>query len=308
MSAIRSPIDSLPNELLIAILSTFKSRELLPLTLVDRRFNATATTVLQHRLLHTAKMEGHEMMLESYHPVARQSTPSMTCRFLGLSFLNHTWTGEQDMDLRDLSQLYSHFLPVVSEETRRMRRVFGRRLPGAPLEQEIGDEPVTQELVLDDGELFSQLCTSASLIKSGPNPGLLASHSNITNGVVRVWRHWLAKAAASSALCPTGGCTDESTILWTDAAKNVGLRFRVTEVTQERLPPYRGVDEDPPVAYSLYYEGNLDSNPLIKSLGTKQLTGISELLVRTSHVLLAMEKSAVQEVVNSGKATTFTIY
>ncbi|GKT45163.1 uncharacterized protein ColSpa_05344 [Colletotrichum spaethianum] len=287
MSAIRSPIDSLPNELLIAILANFKSRELLPLTLVDRRFNATSTIILQHRLLHTAKMDGHEMMLESYHPAAKQLTPSMTCRFQGLGFLDHTWTGDHDLDLRDLSQLYSHFLPVVSEETRRLRRVFGRRLPGAPLEQEVGDEPVTQELILDDGELFSQLCTSTSLNNSGHVPGLLASHSNVTNGVVRVWRHWLAKAAASSAICPAGDYTDDSTTLWIDTAKNVGLRFRVTEVTQERLPPYRGFDEDPPVAYSLYYK---------------------ELLVRTSHVLLAMEKSVVQEVVDSGKATILPFY
>ncbi|KAK2017998.1 F-box domain-containing protein [Colletotrichum eremochloae] len=283
MSAILSPIDLLPNELLIAILSTLDSRDLLPLTLVDRRFSATATTILQHRLLHTAKMEGHNMMLDSYHPIDKQSTPSMTCRFTGLSLLNHTWTREQeDMDLRDLSQFYSHFVPVVSEETRRMRRVFGRRLPGVPLEHETGDEPVTQEIILDEGELFSQLCTSTSLIKSGPNPGLLASHRNITHGVVRVWRHWLAKAAAISAISPTAGCTDESTILWLDSAKNVGLRFRVTDVTQQRLPPYRGSDEDPPVAYSIYYQ---------------------ELLVRTSHVLLALEQAAVQEVVDSGKAT-----
>ncbi|KXH69643.1 F-box domain-containing protein [Colletotrichum salicis] len=285
MSSLTTPIDSLPNELLIAILSTFESRQLLPLTTVDHRFNATATTILQHRLLHTARMEGHEVMLESYHPSARNSTPSMTCRFTGVDFLDYQWTGEEDMDLRDLSHLYSHFRPVVSEETRRMRRVFGRRLPGAPLEQEIGDQPVVQELILDDGELFSQLCTTTSLVKSSPNPGLLASHSNIENGVVRVWRHWLAKAAARSAICAAGEGRpriDESTILWADSTKYVGLRFSVTDITKERLPVYRGLDEDAPVAYSLHYE---------------------ELLVRTSQVLLAMEKSAVQEVVDSGKST-----
>ncbi|KAK1985480.1 F-box domain-containing protein [Colletotrichum cereale] len=287
MSAIRCPIDLLPNELVIAILSTFDSRDLLSLNLVDRRFNAVATAILQHRLLQTAKMKGHEMILESYHPAAKQSTPSMACRLVGLGFLDHTWTTEQEMDLWDLSQLYTHFLPVVSEETRRMRRVFGRRLPGAPLEQGIGDESVTQELILDEDELFSQLCTSTSLVQSGPSPGLLASHSNITHGVVRVWRHWLVKAAASSAICPAAGCPDESTILWVDAAKNVGLRFRVTDLTQKRLPSYRGSDGDPPVAYSLYYQ---------------------ELLVRTSHVLLAMEKAAVQEVVDSGKATIIPFY
>ncbi|KAK7438824.1 F-box domain-containing protein [Colletotrichum acutatum] len=302
-----TPIDSLPNELLIAILSTFESRELLPLTTVDRRFNATATTILQHRLLHTAKMEGHEVMLESYHPSARNSTPSMTCRFAGVDFLGYQWTGGEDMDLRDLSHLYSHFRPVVSEETRRMRRVFGRRMLGAPLEQEIGDQPVVQELILDDGELFSQLCTTTSLAKSSPNPGLLASHSNIENGVVRVWRRWLAKAAARTAICPAGQAPiDESTILWADATKNVGLRFRVTDITKERLPVYRGLDEDAPVAYSLHYQGKITMfKPLWQANG-KRLTMTSELLVRTSQVLLAMEKSAVQEVVDSGLAVSTT--
>lgn len=242
-------------------MSTFDSRTLLPLTLVDRRFNATATAVLQHRLLYTAHMEGHEMMLESYHPSAKLSTPSMSCRFTGIDFLNRTWTGDEDMDLRDLSQLYSHFRPVVSEETRRMQRIFGRRMPGAPaLQEKPGDEPVVQDLVLDDGELFSQLCTTTSLVKSGPTPGLFASHSNIENGVVRVWRHWLAKAAARSAIAPTGGeqqRPDESTILWADTTKNVGLRFRVTQIQipQEQMPVFHGSGEDPPVAYSLQYEG-----------------------------------------------------
>ncbi|KAJ0159243.1 hypothetical protein CTA2_10067 [Colletotrichum tanaceti] len=309
MFAIGSPIDSLPNELLIAVLSTLESRELLPLTLVDRRFDATATTILQHRLLHTVKkLEGHDMVLESYHPVAKQSTPTMTCRFLGLSVPNHTRTGGRDMGLRDLSRLYSHFRPVVSEETRRMRRVFGRRPPGGPTEQEVGDEPVTQELVLDDGVLFSQLCTTTNLIKSGSIPGLLSSYSNITHGVVRVWRNWLAEAAASSAVCPAGRSSDKNTILWTDEARTVGLKLRVAEVTLERLPPYHGLDEDPPVAYSLYYEGKFNPTPPPDSAASdpKWLTVTSELLVRTSHLLLALERSALQEVANSGRATIIT--
>ncbi|KAL0933465.1 F-box domain-containing protein [Colletotrichum truncatum] len=289
MSGLITPIDSLPNEILIAILSTFESRELLPLTLVDRRFNATSTTILQHRLLHTAKLEGHEMILESYHPSAKLSTPSISCRFMGVDFLNRTWAGEEDLDLCDLSQLYSHFLPVVSEETRRMRRIYSGRMPGAPAPQEdVGDQPVTQEVCLDEGELFSQLCTTTSLVKTGPSPGIFASHSNIENSVVRVWRHWLQRMSVKCAVAPAGEQQrDESTILWADTTKNVGLRFSVTSITPGRTAAPRFTDEDPPVTYSLRYE---------------------ELLVRTSQVLLAMEKSAVQEVVDSGKAIIITSY
>ncbi|OLN97443.1 hypothetical protein CCHL11_00952 [Colletotrichum chlorophyti] len=289
MSGFTTPFDSLPNEILIAILSTFESRTLLPLALVDRRFNATATAILQYRLLHTANMNGHEMMLESYHPSAKQSTPSISCRFTGVDFLNRERPAEQDMDLRSLSQLYSHFRPVVSEATQRMRRVLSRRIPGAPLPEEPkGDAPVIQHLYLDDGELFSQLCTTTRLVKSEPGFGFFASRANIEKCVLRVWRHWLAKAAAQSAVAPMDEeqrQADESTVLWADSTKNVGLRFRVTELSRERTHALRGLDEDPPVAYILHYE---------------------ELLVRTSQVLLAMEESALQEEVDLGKAIIIT--
>ncbi|KAJ0298887.1 hypothetical protein Brms1b_013276 [Colletotrichum noveboracense] len=300
MSGLTTPIDSLPNEILIAILSSFESRALLPMTLVDRRFNATATTILQHRLLHTAEMEGHEMMLESYHPSAKLTTPSMSCRFMGVDFLDsRTWSGDDDLDLADLSQLYSHFRPVVSEETRRMRRIYTRRVPGAEAPQEdAGDEPVTQELCLDEGEPFTQLCTTTSLVKTGPRPGVFASHSNIEDGVVRVWRHWLERMAAKCAIAPEQ--RDQSTILWADATKNVGLRFHVTQVGQEQAPILHSRDEDPPVTYSLRYEGELQRFSPSHVREAKQLTMTSELLVRTSQVLLAMEKSAVQEIVDSG--------
>ncbi|TEA11968.1 hypothetical protein C8034_v007097 [Colletotrichum sidae] len=262
MSAYTTPIESLPNEILLAILCAFESRQLLPLTLVDRRFNATATAILQHRLLHTAKLEDHEVILESYHPTAKLSTPSISCRFMGVDFLNRTWTGEGDMDLGDLSRLYSHFRPVVAEETRRMRMLYTRRMPGAPVPQPtFGDELITQEIFLDEDELFSQLCTTTSLVKTGPSPGIFASHSNIEKGVVRVWRHWLERTAVKSALLSTDEQQrDESTILWADATKNVGMRFHVTRVAQERAPVHSS-DEDPPVTFSLRYEGMLQSFP-----------------------------------------------
>ncbi|KAF6822643.1 f-box domain protein [Colletotrichum plurivorum] len=308
MSGLTTPIDSLPNEILIAILSTLESRELLHLTLVDRRFNAAATAILQQRLLHTVKLEGHEVMLESYHPSARLSTPSMSCRFTGVDFLNHTCADEEDMSLSDLSKLYSHFRPVVSEETRRMRRIYSRRMP-APMQEDIGDEPVFQEISLDEDELFSQLCTTTSLVKTGPRPGIFASHSNIEDGVVRVWRHWLERAAIKCAVAPPSKQQrDESTILWLDATKNVGLRFSVTRSAQaqEPMPVLHSRCEDPPVAYTLLYEGKTLSSGHPHRM--RQLTMTSELLVRTSQVLLAMEKSAVQEVVDSGKAIIIASY
>lgn len=127
---------------------------------------------------------------------------------------------------------------------------------------------------LDDGEMFSQLCTVTNLVKTGPRRGLFLSHVNINDGVVRVFRRWLAARAA--------GDEDTDPILWVDRNKTVGLKFGVRENADERRPAiWSEADEDLPVSYTLVYE---------------------EVLVRTSRLLLNVEKSEDQEVASTGKA------
>lgn len=134
-------------------------------------------------------------------------------------------------------------------------------------------------MFLDEGELFSQLCTVTNLVKMGPKPGLFLSHVNIGDGLIRVWRDWLAAQARTSAPAP---------ILWADARQTVGVRFRVTEREQTGLAAALLVEvsDEMPVAYRLEFD---------------------EVVVRAGRLLLMAEKSEQQEVTTSGKAIVIAV-
>lgn len=58
-------------------------------------------------------------------------------------------------------------------------------------------EPVTTLLHLDAGDLFTQLCCNVNVSIPGPKPGIFHGFQGVHNdGVLRVWRHWLAAQAA----------------------------------------------------------------------------------------------------------------
>lgn len=138
------------------------------------------------------------------------------------------------------------------------------------------DRTATLTVDLDDGEMFSQLCAVTNMVKVGPRRGLFLSHVNVCDGVVRVFRRWLAAQAS--------GDESEDPILWTDRHRTVGLKFRVQRNSDAQQRPAlwsAAEDEDLPVSYKLVYE---------------------ELLVRTSRLLLEVEKSEDQEVTSTGKA------
>jgi hypothetical protein len=153
-----------------------------------------------------------------------------------------------------------------------------------------GDEPQlpSHDVHLDENELFTQLCTITNVVKIGPGRFHFLSHANVSDGVIRVWRGWLAaKAAAAAAEVGGGGgdCTppphdSRPAILWADATQHVGLRFRVSEVAAPLGPLLVARDEDVPVSYRL---------------------GLEELLVRTHRLLLAMEK-AEEEIPTAGNS------
>lgn len=149
-----------------------------------------------------------------------------------------------------------------------------------------GDDDLTASVNvhLDEGEMFSQLCAVTNLVKTGPRRGLFLSHVNVNDGVVRVFRRWLAARASSSEGGAGSAGGDEEPILWTNRYKTVGLRFRVHQNIDARTRPAiwsEAEDEDLPVSYTLVYE---------------------ELLVRTSSLLLEVENSEAQEVTSTGKA------
>lgn len=247
--------------------------QLLPIARINRRFQDLTLRIIHTRLTDAASLSDHELILECYHPSAKISTPYLHCDYLGTDGLErYSEDEDRQLTLGQMHGLYSRFRPVVQDENRRGRARYpaaraARGVEGQAVED---DRTASVSVHLDDGEMFSQLCAVTNLVKTGPRRGLFLSHVNVNDGVVRVFRRWLA------------GAGDEDPILWTDRHKTVGIKFRVQEEHSEtRRPAIWTDDEDPPVSYNLVYE---------------------ELLIRTSTLLLEVEKSKAQEVTTTGKA------
>lgn len=258
-------------QILIQILSSFSTSHLLSVARVNHRFHDLALRIIHTRLTDAAWLPDHELILECYHPSAKLSTPYLHCDYLGTDGLqSYDEHEEKQLTFGQLHNLYSRFRPVVQEENRSPRT----RYPGASTVQPEDDDTASVVVHLDDGEMFSQLCTVTNLVKTGPRRGLFLSHVNINDGVVRVFRRWLAARVA--------GQDDADPVLWVDRHKTVGLKFGVRENIDERGPAiWSEDDEDRPVSYTLVYQ---------------------EVLVRTSRLLLNVEKSEDQEVASTGKA------
>ncbi|KAH7353256.1 F-box domain-containing protein [Plectosphaerella cucumerina] len=296
-------IDSLPNEILDAVLDSLPTPSLLPMALVCRRFRTAVTETVRLRLLRTADLDGHEMEVECYHPIAKLTTPTLSCHpgsvlTIGSAASKGPSPWDECWGLGNVEQVYSRFVP--------------------------DDAWATQEVALDEGELFSQLCASVAMVRSGPRRGLYRSHSGVGDGVVRVWRDWLATrataaaaAAAASAETETNGSSEEDGILWADYRKNLGVRFGVTR-GGEHAPPARAGDE-PAVEYTLHYRGMfLLAGTVFRGWPVWRRCKVErasedgadmlsvEVLVRTSRVLLAMERSAALEGAQRGKAVVIT--
>ncbi|KAJ0118832.1 hypothetical protein J7T55_013088 [Diaporthe amygdali] len=270
MASIPMNIDDLPSEILMQILSPMTTIQLLPLARVNRRFHDLAIRLIHTRLTNAAFLPEHELILECYHPSAKISTPYLQCNYLGTDGLSG-YEEDHQLSFGQFGQLYSRFRPVLQEDNRRSRS----RHPSVSGGAAEGDDTATVTVDLDDGEMFSQLCTVTNMVKNSSRRGLFLSHVNINDGVVRVFRRWLRQ-------CHKGELKEQDQILWTDRQKNVGLRFKVRENVGARPGPaiwtQADEDEDLPVSYELEYQ---------------------EVLVRTGQLLLKVEKAEDQEVHNT---------
>ena len=108
-------------------------------------------------------------------------------------------------------------------------------------------------------------------MKAVPNVGFLLSCITIGEGVIRIWRDWLAERAilprskgisslgtSSRSVAPKAASfEDREQILWLDNGCNVGIRLRVIEREDLGTPILMRLDEDAHVAYSIEYEGRL---------------------------------------------------
>jgi len=183
----------------------------------------------------------------------------------------------------------------------------------ATFEEEVANDCVKQVLSLEGHELFTQLCAVATLVRPGPRRGLFSSIQPIEEGVVRVWREWLRMmvddgipevgSGAQAERQEVGSATKER-ILWIDLKKNVGLRLKVSQWEWRRDMPvlWKADEDDVAVSYEVEYQGMPRFNEI-----TSQFRWIDylELLVRTSHLLLMLERSLSQQDNTSGKAVVF---
>ncbi|KAF4126517.1 FBOX protein, partial [Geosmithia morbida] len=253
---------------------------------VNHWFHDIVSGIIHRRLLSVASLPHNDLILECYHPAAKTSTPYLSCRYQDTKKQcpgGDLCTGACDNDptLHDLRGLYSSFRPVLDERQRQILQLRKQRQQWQQQRRESvnssapqGDvaDTACQDIFLDDGQLFSQLCAVTNVVKAGPRPGLFKSHINVGEGVLRVWRNWLDDMAVSDKAAQTGASSNQ--ILWVDADQTVGVRFRVTPGEVE-TPPFRTRSADcPPASYKLEYQ---------------------EVLVRTENLLMAVEQSEVQE-------------
>lgn len=331
------PIALLPPELLDEVLASFPTPALLTFAGVNRRFHNIVARLLYRRLRRAVALANHQLILACYHPSAKISSPYLNCAYLGtegldLPCFDTAADNSPEGTLLRLPTMYSRFRPAPPTESdvhvrnyRAIRRTMNFFLlsdttsggTAATALQTVkegkandkGSVPlVSYDVHLDEGELFSQLCTVTKLVKTSAQPGLFLNCANINDGVIRVWRDWLDRRVADTTNAAEDAAKngkDKDTarsipsiadtnqhVLWAYTGKHVGMRFRVTERTvpqrvlaaaaaaqpdNERFRRSTMPAEEPPVSFMLEYE---------------------ELLVRTYELLLAMEAVEVQDATN----------
>ena len=307
---LHTAIDSLPPELLDDVFSLFPTPALLPLAAVNHLFHDVIARLLYRRLRRAVASHTHELILECYHPSAKISTPYLHCAYMGTDGLDQATDGIDDVPgstLLRLPNMYSRFRPMPHDDRdahvrnyRAIRRtmsffMYSEASAGTPGTSAItssvrhrgrkgaGEDEslplVSSDVYLDDSELFSQLCTVTSLVKTGPRRGLFLGCACINNGVIRVWRDWLSRRNDARISEQRGkakgrgaraGLTDpkQDAVLWAYTGKHVGMRFRVTDTTvpSETAPAPGAASDDVPVSYQLEYEGMFSAIPKLDSM------------------------------------------
>ncbi|KAF2824232.1 hypothetical protein CC86DRAFT_354104 [Ophiobolus disseminans] len=306
---------TLPNELLIHLFVPMTTLELLPLTSISRRLSTIILRILHTRLVAAAELNSHSLLLECYHPSAKLVEPPYFCAYHGTDGLSLYDTEAEDepnlgFRLGKMRNMYSRFRPHQRELENGGRRVRPGDIPGSrtfpgTVQDRYQGETVKQMLSLESHELFTQLVSQTNLVRIGPRHGLFTCFVEVEEGVLRVWKDWLESMAirgrkadidAPQEVVGRGKEVakevedkevdlDDARILWVSASKNTGIRFNVKERKFRRdVPILIRADEGMPASYEIEYD---------------------ELLIRTSHLLLMLEKSLVQEDNSSGKAVVF---
>lgn len=256
-------------QILISILSLLPTRALLPLTTTSHHIYDVIVSIIHQRILVAASLSDRKLILECFHPSAKFSTPYYNCEYLGTDIPEEGCVSGKEAcgGLGRLRGLYSHFRPIQPEGD---RKIWTPRPTGGWLEATLDqvasqkDGLVCQNVDLESYELFCQLQSVVNIVKPGPKSGYFSSSTKVSEGLMRVWRDWLAER--SQRLAFANSTQDEAReehkkrLLWSSVKEDIGLRLLVVERQDLRPPLLRGRDEDPNVGYTLQYEGKQTRN------------------------------------------------
>lgn len=220
----------------------------------------------------------------------------MQCTSLGtdgLEYLSPDSDAEESYvgRLKNISGIYTRFKPRRQESDFRVKYrhpagdVPGSRTyqdPSTSSTQTEGSDPgeaVTETVTVDAHDLFSQLTAQVYL------GNLLFSIQKVSEGTIRVWRHWLSRNCESKSWTdgeavvvhheppissPTAkgkaradsvvGMIDprkDPSVLWINTSgENVGMRFKVKERKSRRNAPVLfASEEEVAVSYAVEFEG-----------------------------------------------------
>ncbi|KAL6232956.1 hypothetical protein BDW75DRAFT_216432 [Aspergillus navahoensis] len=254
-SASKLHVYSLPNEVFVQILSPFTTRELLHLATVSQRFYALVLRLLHYRLLLSAQLTDHKLILECFHPTSKLTEPHVFCKYLGTPGLSDKYEGEGSLyenidtaqQLGRLGTLYSVFKPVEVEEESAV----------VPPDQD--SLAVRRPVSIESSEDFFQLCVVVNVVKVLPGTDVLLSAVNVEDGVIRLFRDWLKGHTdhTQDSQSHTLSEYQDHGVLWVDQSKNVGLKFRVSEVTKldSNFPVLVHRDDETFSSYEIVIDG-----------------------------------------------------
>lgn len=260
---------ALPNELLIQILTHLPTKILLHVAPVCHLFQILTARIIHTRLLQAVTSRDYSLQLRCHHPAADYTnefydylgTPG-----LGAAAHARALPSNDDAAKSGLGGLYSRFGPAQRDEQKcNAGRVIN----------------------MDEHELFSQLCTSLTLIKTVRYGRVYVQKKR----TFRLFRDWLARCAShSNDSIRHGVCVEWNQVtsqecslssseldhtIWTDQSQNVGLRVRVHDSkssAEEQHGPLQDADKDQPVSYDL---------------------DIEELMIRSTFLLDSLERLSV---------------
>ena len=323
------------------------TKEVVALTPTCRYFHCLVLRLIHDRLRIAAGLGGHTLYLECHHPAARTPAGKLFCDTLDTEGLQDLLAAIHDDEnylgqVKQVFALYTRFKPQRREQENTVRFSVPGDIPGSrthpssnpPEAPVVPNEAVLRTVTVDAHEIFSQLSTLAYLGRREVTRGVMFSIQQVGEGHIRIWRDWLAKQCESKRwtdgepiaihhdppASPTvkgKGRSDSVTsslppskdpsILWVDSRdENVGIKFRVKERVWQRNTPISYSSEiEASVSYVVELEGALQERCVVRQsiVNTK-----SEIIVRTSTLVLKLEEAQELVATQTGKVIVFGSY